>query len=89
VTRRAALSATALFAALGAAAAQTPATGPTPSSEATVQSLLGSGYAVVSSFPSAIGPGIFLQKAASLYLCFISETPQSADLRTDSCKPVR
>jgi hypothetical protein len=54
----------------------------------TVQSLIGKGYAVVSSFASQVGPGIFLQKADSLYLCFASETPNSTDVKTQYCKPV-
>jgi hypothetical protein len=54
----------------------------------TVQSLLGKGYMVVSSFMSTIGPGLFLQKEDSLYLCFASETPDSKVVTTKYCKPV-
>jgi hypothetical protein len=53
-----------------------------------VQSLLGKGYMVVSSFMSTIGPGLFLQKEDSLYLCFVSEKPDTAELTTKYCKPV-
>ena len=56
---------------------------------ATVQGLLGKGYMVVSSFMSTIGPGLFLQKEDSLYLCFVSEKPDTSELTTKYCKPVR
>jgi len=55
----------------------------------TVQGLLGKGYMVVSSFMSTIGPGLFLQKEDSLYLCFVSEKPDTSELTTKYCKPVR
>jgi hypothetical protein len=54
----------------------------------TVQSLISKGYVVVSSFFNQAGPGIFLQKADSLYFCVATETPNSTDLRTQYCKPV-
>jgi hypothetical protein len=54
----------------------------------TVTSLISDGYQVVSSFPTNIGPGVFLQKAGSLYVCFVSETPVSPDVKTNYCKPV-
>jgi hypothetical protein len=54
----------------------------------TVQSLLSKGYMVVSSFMSTIGPGLFLQKEDSLYLCFASEKPDTKELTTKYCKPV-
>lgn len=56
---------------------------------ATVEALLGQGYAVVAAIPSAAGPGLFLQKGGSLYACFVAETPNSAELTTRYCKPVR
>jgi hypothetical protein len=54
----------------------------------TVQSLLSKGYMVVSAFMSTIGPGLFLQKEDSLYLCFASEKPDAKELTTKYCKPV-
>jgi hypothetical protein len=54
----------------------------------TVQSLLSKGYMVVSAFMSTIGPGLFLQKEDSLYLCFASEKPDTKELTTKYCKPV-
>ncbi len=55
----------------------------------TVQSLLKQQYVVVGTYPSQIGPGLFLQKQDQLFLCFISETPQSTAVTTNYCKPVR
>ena len=80
---RTAITAALLAASVGPAFAQQQ-----PATE-TVQSLIGKGYSVVSSFASQIGPGIFLQKADSLYLCFASETANSTDVKTQYCKPVR
>lgn len=54
----------------------------------TVQSLLGEGYEVVGVIPSQIGPGLFLQLGESLYVCFVSESPNSPDLQTHYCKSV-
>ena len=54
----------------------------------TVSSLLSQGYTVVGSITSPIGPGLFLEKGASLYACFVAETPTSTDLKTRYCKPV-
>lgn len=54
----------------------------------TVASLLAEGYRVVAAVPTQIGPGLFLQRDASLYACFVSETPDSPDLKTIYCKPV-
>jgi hypothetical protein len=55
----------------------------------TVESLLAQGYAVVGTITSQIGPGVFLQKDATLFLCFVSETPSSEAVTTRYCKPVR
>jgi hypothetical protein len=54
----------------------------------TVQALLADGYAVVAAIPTQIGPGLFLQKGDNLFACFVSETPESPDLKTNYCKPV-
>jgi hypothetical protein len=55
----------------------------------TVQSLLKHQFAVVGTLASPIGPGLFLQKADRLFLCFVSETPQSQTVTTRYCKPVQ
>ena len=54
-----------------------------------VKALTGDGYAVVSSFMTNIGPAIFLQKAGNLYLCFVTERPDTPEIITNYCKPVR
>jgi hypothetical protein len=69
---------------LVAAAAATAA----PAQQTTVKSLIGDGYAVVSTFMTPIGPALFLQKADSLYVCFVTETLDSPVLRTNYCKAV-
>ncbi len=75
------MSSLAAFAALiGAAAAQAPVT---------VQALLGQDFAVVGTITSPVGPGLFLQKKADLYLCFVSETAQSTTVATRYCKKVQ
>ena len=61
---------------------------PPPPAE-TVTTLLAKGYQVVSSYQSQIGPGLFLQRVETLYLCFVQETPNTPELRTQYCKPVR
>ncbi len=53
-----------------------------------VQSLLKQHFNVVGSVSSAIGPGLFLRKNNELFLCFVSETPQSTTVTTQYCKPV-
>jgi hypothetical protein len=55
----------------------------------TVQSLLKQQFAVVGALASPIGPGLFLQKADRLFLCFVSERPQSETVSTRYCKPVQ
>ena len=55
----------------------------------TVESLLSQDYVVVGAITSPIGPGVFLQEKQKLYLCFVSETPQSAAVTTRYCKPVK
>ena len=52
-----------------------PAT--TAAETATVQSLLRQEFAVVGAITSPTGPGLFLQKKDQLFVCFVSETPQS------------
>jgi len=54
----------------------------------TVQSLLAQDFAVVGSITSPIGAGVFLQKKDRLFLCFVSETPNSPTVATRYCKPV-
>ena len=54
----------------------------------TVESLLKDGYEVKGVFPSNAGPGLVLQKGATLTMCFVAETPKSADVVTQYCKPV-
>jgi hypothetical protein len=54
----------------------------------TVQSLISDGYVVSSSWMSPIGPAIVLQKSDKLYLCFVTERPDSPDIATKYCKPV-
>ncbi|PSJ64458.1 hypothetical protein [Kumtagia ephedrae] len=57
----------------------------------TVESLLKQGYDVVGVFPSDAGPGILLEDddGDRLMMCFVAETPQSAEIVTQYCKPVR
>jgi hypothetical protein len=80
------------IAALAAAgcAAVAIAPGPAAAQEAvTVQGLLDQGYELASSIWTAnIGPGLFLQKGASLYLCFVQEKPEPTPLTTRYCKEV-
>jgi predicted CoA-binding protein len=58
----------------------------------TVESLVKEGYEIVGVFPSSAGPGFVLQfedeQGVRLMMCFASETPQSADVATQYCKPV-
>jgi hypothetical protein len=55
-----------------------------------VQSLIGDGYTVagVASSPAG-GAGLFLQKGQTLVFCYLTETPGSASLDTQYCKPVK
>jgi hypothetical protein len=55
----------------------------------TVQALLSEGYEIKGVMPSSAGPGILLQKGDQLVMCFVAETPQSAELTTQYCKPVK
>ncbi len=55
----------------------------------TVQSLLKQEFAVVGVHTTPIGPGLYLQKRDQLFVCFVSETPQSAAVTTRYCKPVQ
>jgi hypothetical protein len=54
----------------------------------TVQSLLKQDFAIVGAIASAAGPGLFLQKKDQLFVCFVSETPNSPAVTTRYCKPV-
>ena len=54
----------------------------------TVASLLKDGYEVKGAFPSNAGPGLVLQKGDQVVMCFVAETPKSADVVTQYCKPV-
>lgn len=55
----------------------------------TVASLLKQGYEIEAMMSSNAGPGILLEKDDEAILCFVAETPQSAELVTQYCKPVR
>ena len=55
----------------------------------TVEALLKDGYEVKAAFPSNAGPGLVLQKGGSLLMCFVAETPKSAAIVTQYCKPVQ
>ena len=65
--------------------------GAAPAAESTtVQSLLRQEFVVVGVVNNpAVGAGLFLQKKDQLFLCFASETPQSAAVTTRYCKPVQ
>ena len=82
---RALLAAVAVLASGGAALAQ---------DKLTVDSLLAKGAKAIGVMPSNAGPGIVLAitDAATgneqLYMCFVAETPGSADIATQYCKPV-
>jgi hypothetical protein len=54
----------------------------------TVADLLKDGYEIKAVFPSNAGPGLVLQKGADAMMCFVAETPKSADVATQYCKPV-
>ena len=57
----------------------------------TVESLLKQDYDVVGFMPSNAGPGILLEDddGNTLFMCFVAETPNSPDITTQYCKPVR
>jgi hypothetical protein len=56
----------------------------------TVQSLLAQQFAIVGAATSPAGGAlVFLQRQQQLYLCFITETPQSVAVTTRYCKPVQ
>ncbi len=76
------IAAAALIASVTAASAQ-------QQQQQTVESLLREGYFIVGVVPSNAGPGIFLRKNANLIACFVSETPNSTEIKTSYCKPVR
>jgi hypothetical protein len=76
---KALLTLTALIALAGVASAQ---------EKVTVQGLLKDRYLIVGTVPSSAGPGLFLRKRDKLYLCFVAETPNSATVATQYCKPV-
>lgn len=55
----------------------------------TVGSLLAKDYVIAGAIATASGaPGLFLRNGSRVYLCFIAETPQSATVATQYCKPV-
>ncbi len=54
----------------------------------TVQSLLKQEFAIVGTFISQAGAGLFLQKKDRLFFCLVAETPQSKTVTTRYCKPV-
>jgi hypothetical protein len=59
------------------------------SDKVTVSSLLALDYTIAGtlSVPSG-GAGLFMRKEAKLYFCFLTETPTSATVATQYCKPV-
>src|SRR5262245_33213771 len=63
--------------------------GATAAQTTTVQSLLRQDFAIVGVTTSVTGGGVlYLQKKDQLFLCFVSETPQSPAVTTRYCKPV-
>lgn len=54
----------------------------------TVSSPLKDGYEIRAAIPSNAGPGLVLEKSAEVLMCFVAETPGSADIATQYCKPV-
>ena len=50
------------------------------------------GYEIIGVIPSSAGPGILLQWESGgqtvLIMCFVAETPESATIATQYCKPV-
>ena len=55
-----------------------------------VQSLLNDGYAIAGITTSQTGGGlVYLQKGKTLMLCFVTETPSSAAVDSQYCKPVK
>ena len=54
----------------------------------TVDSLLKQGYEIKAAFPSKAGPGLVLEKSDQVMMCFVAETPDSAEVATQYCKPV-
>lgn len=77
-------------AAIPAALALAAVASPAVSAEAvTVQSLISDGYTAGAAWMTNIGPAIFLQKADSLYLCFVTETRDNPVIATNYCKAVR
>lgn len=68
--------------------AQTAVAQTTPP-KVTVTSLLAQDFVIAGSMavPSG-GVGLFLRKAKKLYFCYATETPGSAAVVTEYCKPV-
>jgi hypothetical protein len=64
-------------------------TAQTPAEPVTVSSLMNQGYDLAGTIATTSGmPGLFLRKGARLYVCFVTETPQSLTVKTQYCKPV-
>ena len=56
----------------------------------TAESLMKQDFDIVGVFPTPQGPiGLLLQNDDSAYMCVVAETPVSADLNTQYCKPIR
>jgi hypothetical protein len=65
------------------------ATAQAPAERITVSSLVNQGYELASTVSAASGtPGLLLRKGTQIYLCFVSETPQSKTIATRYCKPI-
>ena len=74
---------------LGTTHHTTAQTAATPAERITVSSLTSQGYDLAGTIQSPSGmAGLFLRKGAQLYLCFVSETPQSRAVTTRYCKPI-
>ena len=54
----------------------------------TVSELLAEGWTVEGVIMTNAGPGILLEKESQLTMCFVAETPGSAAITTQYCKPV-
>jgi hypothetical protein len=62
----------------------------TAAESATVQSFLKQEFAIAGVFTSQVGwAGLFLQKKDQLFVCFVSEAPQSPAVTTRYCKSVK
>jgi hypothetical protein len=69
--------------------AASPSAAQSSTEKVTVSSLLAQDYLVAGAVPAPSGgAGLFLRKDKKLYFCYVTETPKSATVTTDYCKPV-